>query len=71
MHHVKEASWPPIVVPVVKSARCNQSTRWCTGCNKRAVHLYSYLGWGGGGGGGSKLHMKNEQLYGVSFHFYL
>ena len=26
---------------------------------------------GGGGGGGSKLHMKNEQLYGVSFHFYL
>ena len=26
---------------------------------------------GVGGGGGSKLHMKNEQLYGVSFHFYL
>ena len=46
MHHVKEASWPPIVVPVVKSARCNQSSRWCKGV---------LLGVGGGGGGGGEV----------------
>ena len=40
------------------------------------VFLLGVGGGGGGVGGGGvggevMLHMKNEQLYGVSFHFYL